>query len=82
MKPIYKTGYYIPVAIVYFMLATLAIMLGPVHKANILHLALYPQHFRFQMEGLAIAAVVLFWAVVNTTRRMINRFEHSQISPV
>ena len=63
-------------------MSTLAILLGPVHHANIFHLALYPQHFRFQMDGLAAVAVVLFWAVVNTTRRIINRLERSQVSPV
>lgn len=82
VKPIYKTGFYIPVAIVYLILSILGILLGPVHKANILGLAIYPQHFRFQMEGLAVAAVVLFWAVVNTTRRIINRLEGSKVSPV
>ena len=44
--------------------------------------ALFPQQFRFRMEGLAAVAVVLFWAVVATTRRIINRMEGSQVSPV
>ena len=69
-------------AVLCAVLSTLAILLGPVHRANILHLALYPQHFRFQMDALAAVAVVLFWVVVSATRRIINRLEQSQVSPV
>lgn len=38
VKPIYKTGFYIPVALAYLILSVLSIMAGPVHRANIFHL--------------------------------------------
>ena len=66
----------------YFILSTLAMVVGPLHKANIFHLYLFPESFRVKQLAVMFSAAVMYGIIVRIIKHFIVQHKQRRVRPV
>ena len=66
---------------VWAILITLGMTAGPAHRANVFHLFLLPQVFRWQQLAFLLAASVLFGVAAKATKFVLARHQRQRVAP-
>ena len=78
----YRNRFFLMMTLIYMSLSCLGVIAGPVHKANIFHLYLFPQSFRGTHLAILLSAAIGYAATMRVIKHIIKKHQQHRIAAV